>query len=73
MPLSDLTKKSLPDKVNWSTECEVAFNSLKKALCESPVYKVQISTSSLYYRQMLLIEVLERYSAKEMRMDVRDL
>ena len=37
MPLSDLTKKSLPDKVNWSTECEVAFNSLKKALCESPV------------------------------------
>ena len=37
MPLSDLTKKSLPDKVIWSTECEVAFNSLKKALCESPV------------------------------------
>jgi len=37
MPLSDLTKKSLPDKVNWSPECGEAFEALKKALCESPI------------------------------------
>ena len=37
MPLSDLTRKALPDKVCWSSECESAFNTLKKALCKSPV------------------------------------
>ena len=36
-PLSDLTRKSLPDRVAWSAECEHAFNSLKKALCKSPI------------------------------------
>jgi phospholipid-translocating ATPase len=36
-PLTDLTKKRLPDKVNWTPECGVAFETLKGALCESPV------------------------------------
>ena len=39
LPLSDLTKKSLPDKVNWSRDCEKAFSGLKKAMCQSPVLR----------------------------------
>ena len=37
LPLSDLTKKSLPDKVQWTQECENAFGALKQALCNSPI------------------------------------
>ena len=36
-PLTDLTKKSLPDKVNWTLECNTAFEALKEVLCKSPV------------------------------------
>jgi len=36
-PLSDLTKKSAPEKVVWSASCEEAFTSLKSALCSGPV------------------------------------
>ena len=36
-PLSDLTKKSLPDKIQWNDDCERAFVTLKRALCQSPV------------------------------------
>ncbi len=38
-PLTNLTRKALPDKVKWSNECEHAFISLKKALCQSPVLR----------------------------------
>ena len=37
IPLTDLTKKCLPDKVLWTAECEKAFITLKRALCRSPV------------------------------------
>ena len=37
LPLSDLTKKSLHDKVHWTQECENAFGALKQALCNSPI------------------------------------
>lgn len=36
-PLTDLTKKRLPDKVNWTPECGLVFETLKGMLCESPV------------------------------------
>ena len=36
-PLTDLTKKRLPDKVQWTKECEEAFMMLKHILCSSPV------------------------------------
>ena len=39
LPLTDLTKKSLPDKVKWSEECERAFNTLKEVLCKSPILR----------------------------------
>ena len=38
-PLSDLTKKNLPDKICWTKECEQAFEALKVVLCQSPVLK----------------------------------
>ena len=37
VPLSDLTRKSLLDKVKWKHECETAFVVLKEALCRAPV------------------------------------
>ena len=36
LPLTDLTKKSLPDKVKWS---ERAINTLKEVLCKSPILR----------------------------------
>ncbi len=36
-PLSDLTKKGQPEKVNWTSEAKQAFQTLKKALTSSPV------------------------------------
>ncbi len=36
-PLTDLTKKSLPDKANWTQDCENAFNRLKLALIQTPI------------------------------------
>ena len=35
--LTDLVKKSAPNKVLWSDECNSAFTTLKKLLCSSPV------------------------------------
>ena len=34
-PLSDLMKKSLPDKIQWNDNCEQAFVTLKSVLCQS--------------------------------------
>ena len=35
--LSDLTRKSQPNRVTWTADCEEAFRRLKKALCSAPV------------------------------------
>lgn len=37
--MTDLTKKNLPDKVKWTEECGKAFETLKSALCSSPVLR----------------------------------
>ena len=39
VPLTDLTKKSAPIKVEWSAECEQAFETLKQRLCSAPVLR----------------------------------
>ena len=52
MPLSDLTKKSLPDKVHWTQECETAFRALKEVLCNSPILQ---NPDHCTYKPMLLI------------------
>lgn len=36
-PLSDLTKKMLPERLCWTSECERAFGNLKEVLCKSAV------------------------------------
>lgn len=36
-PLTDLTRKSAPNHVEWTAHCEQAFQGLKRHLCESPV------------------------------------
>ena len=36
-PLTDLTRKTAPNEVMWTPECDQAFQSLKTALSSSPV------------------------------------
>ncbi|MGH0143181.1 UNVERIFIED_CONTAM: hypothetical protein FKN15_019131 [Acipenser sinensis] len=35
-PLIDLTKKSAPNTVKWSDECQGAFDTIKRILCQAP-------------------------------------
>ena len=37
--LTDLTRKSAQNRVRWTSECEEAFQSLKKALCSKPILR----------------------------------
>ena len=37
--LSDLTRKSAPSRVNWTSECAEAFERLKCRLCSAPVLR----------------------------------
>ena len=37
VPLTDATKKGMPEQINWDTECEKAFSQLKEKLCSKPV------------------------------------
>ncbi|MFZ2538957.1 MAG: reverse transcriptase family protein, partial [Oscillospiraceae bacterium] len=36
-PLTDLTRRDLPDKVQWEAQHELAFQQLKDSLCTGPV------------------------------------
>ena len=38
-PLTDLTKKSAPNCLVWTKQCEEAFQTLKRLLCSAPVVK----------------------------------
>ncbi len=40
LPLTDLTKKRMPDRVKWSAGCEKAFQELKEALMRKPILAV---------------------------------
>ncbi|KAJ1155279.1 hypothetical protein NDU88_008012 [Pleurodeles waltl] len=37
--LTELTSKKMPKKVNWTVECQQAFDTLKQAMCSAPVLK----------------------------------
>ena len=39
LPLTDLTRKTSPNVVQWTEECAKAFDALKKHLCSSPVLR----------------------------------
>ena len=47
-PLTDLTTKSAPNKVIWSTKCRTAFQTLKKLLCSPPVLKSPDFSKTFY-------------------------
>ena len=36
-PLTDITRKSASDKVEWTAQCDRAFQELKRRLCTAPV------------------------------------
>ena len=37
--LTDLTRRNSPTRVVWTAECQIAFDSLKESLCNSPVLR----------------------------------
>ena len=37
LPLTDLTKKDHPNLLQWTRECDMAFNQLKNQLCNAPM------------------------------------
>ena len=37
LPLTDLTRRNAPNRIEWTSELDEAFQSLKNRLCESPV------------------------------------
>ena len=37
LPLTDLMRKNAPNKIEWSSELNAAFRSLKSELCSAPV------------------------------------
>ena len=40
LPLTDLTRKKLPEKLQWTSECEIAFQTLKEKLCSEPILRL---------------------------------
>ena len=44
-PLTNLTKKNAPNRVEWTSQCDYAFRSLKTMLCSSPVLRSPDFTS----------------------------
>ena len=36
-PLTDMTRKSYPERVKWSIEADASFNSVKRALIDEPI------------------------------------
>ena len=39
-PLTELTRKTAPDRVEWSPECETAFQTLKDRLTSQPILRL---------------------------------
>ncbi|CAM4596944.1 unnamed protein product [Lepidochelys kempii] len=44
-PLTDLTKKKQPNAIQWTEECQKAFNQLKATLMSDPVLRAQTLTN----------------------------
>ncbi|KAJ1100036.1 hypothetical protein NDU88_005125 [Pleurodeles waltl] len=38
-PLTELNSKKMPKKINWTIECQQAFDTLKQTMCTAPVLK----------------------------------
>lgn len=37
VPLTDMTKKDHPERLQWNDECKTSFEKLKESICEKPV------------------------------------
>ena len=40
LPLTDLIRKGLPEKLQWTDDCERSFQTLKERLCSEPILKL---------------------------------
>lgn len=49
-PLSDLTKKGVPNKFEWKQECENAFKTLKSMLLPGPILSLPDLSKSFILR-----------------------
>ena len=49
-PLTDLTKKGIPNKVEWREEHERSFNNLKSLLLYAPILRLPDFTKDFYLR-----------------------
>lgn len=49
-PLSDLTKKGVPNKFEWTLMCENAFRTLKSRLLSSPILRLPDLSKSFILR-----------------------
>ena len=58
LPLRDLTKKDVSNKMQWTTACDNMFNRLKQLLCSSPLLQSPDFEKPLTLQQMLQTEVL---------------
>lgn len=63
--LSDLTRKSAPEKVIWATQCDSAFTELKQRLCSEPVLQSP-DFDRPFILQMPLTGELELSSVRQM-------
>ena len=59
-PLTDLTKKTAPNRVNWTEECNRSFASLKDRLCTEPILRRTLIDLS-YFRLTRPTEGLVQY------------
>ena len=50
VPLTNLTKKSEPTRIRWTSVCENAFNNLKSLLKSPPVLRPPHWDNYLFYR-----------------------
>ena len=60
-PLSDLTRKGQPNKVEWGEAQEKAYQSIKALLTKEPVLRLPGSRKPTFCRLMLLTVVLALY------------
>ena len=53
-PFTELTSKKQPKKINWTVNCQKAFDALKEAMCTAPVLKAPDYSQQFINRQMPL-------------------
>ena len=60
-PLTELTKKSLPEKVEWSSNAQLAFDRLKQMLVSAPLMRNPTSVGLSFYKRTHLVLAWEQF------------